>query len=87
MPAPKCTSWKKNKHTNKTNLDRPYLWVCLKENQPAITPTKQFPAEKCGSAVIQGFNTNRNGESVVVNGLSLEYPLYESSLTSIRISV
>lgn len=50
-------------------------------------PTKQFHVEKRDSAVIQGFNTNRNGESIILNGLSLQYPLYESSLTSVRISV
>lgn len=50
-------------------------------------PTKQFHVEKRDSAVIQGFNTKRIGESVVLNRLSLEYPLYESSSSSIRISV
>lgn len=50
-------------------------------------PTGQFREENRNSAVAQGFNSTRNGESVVLNELSQEYPLYESSLTSVRISV
>jgi len=42
------------KKPTKTSLDRPCLWVCLKENQPAIIPTKQFHVEKRDSAVTQG---------------------------------
>lgn len=50
-------------------------------------PTQQFHVETRDSAGIGGFNTNRKGGSVVHNGLSLEYPLYENSLSSVRISV
>lgn len=36
----------KKKNPTKINLDRPYSWVCLKENQPAVMPTKQSHVEK-----------------------------------------
>lgn len=59
----------------------------MKANKPAVMPTKQFHLENHGSAVIQGCDTSRSRGCVVLNVLSLERPLYESSLSSLSAAV